>query len=190
MSDIDDFFDAAPEVKSSTRPTIKMLSRGSTPRTATYAKGGDNEQTVKNATGRTMIIRPVKVARNHVNPRFPDNPPSDRWTANIVVLDGDPITEILDKDGDVVVELAEPLVPPFLIENMYISNGVLGSQMEQTYARSLTGEGKGMMLAQLVSLPPKSQGGNKVYAFADYDPSILPIAKAWIKAHPEPDPFS
>jgi len=185
----DDMFESAGKVNFSQRPTIKMLSRGGVERKATYAAGDPAEVTVAKCVGRTVLVIPKKVDRKHVNPQYPDNAPVDRWTADVVVLDGEPISEIVDKDGDVTAELEEPLVPPFLVSDLYISNQMLGQQMDGVYSRKLAGTGSGKILAQIMVLPPAKKGGNKPYAFGDASSAAKETALQWLKDNPEPDEF-
>lgn len=169
----EDMFDRAEKVVFAERPTIKQLTRGGVRRDATYAADTPDAKTVKNCEGRTLILFPKSVERNKPS-RFEGNDPADRWTVDVVVLDGETITEKLDKDGDVTAEFETPLVPPFLIPNMYISNKMLGAQLD----------GRKKVLAQLMVLPPLAKGGNKSYALGDFSPEAYETAVKWMNDHP------
>jgi hypothetical protein len=166
-------------------PSIKQLGSGAPKVKATYAKGKDQEQT-RDTTGRMLLIKPRKVDRNQPS-NFEGNDPTDRWSCDVVVLDGETITEAVDKDGDVTYVFPEPLVPPFLLENMYISQTMLGQQIDDKWDAA-NGRARTMLLGRLMQLPA-NKGRSKPWVIGDFTPADAATAKKWVKEHPEPDAF-
>ena len=109
---------------------------------------------LKQLKGRTLIVRPTKLEKGLPNPLQPGQT-RDRMTADVVVLDGDPITERLD-DDDNATPFDEPLAPPFKLEDMYLS----GAKMIAECKGKLPAGEKpaGMVIGELTKLPPQKPG--------------------------------
>lgn len=177
--------DAAPRIKF---PSMEQLATGAPKVPATYARGLENEYTGV-TTGRLVLMEPVAVTFN-----MPSNIQGsgkkfvDRWSVRVIVLDGEPITHALDKDGDEVYEFPEPLVAPFVLESMYVSQDILGKQLKKKWDME-TEMARTMLLGRVMKLPATQRGFSKPYAISSLEPGYADIAKAYLKAHPKKDAF-
>ena len=189
MSD-EDLFADAPAAPVQKYPTIKQVGTGDTKVSVIYDKGGENE-TIKDTTGRLCIFRPVGPIKR-VSDRFNPGQMKDQMTVDVILLTGPPITEVIDKDGDVVGKLDPPKVRGDVLPAMYVSQTVLVGQLEQLLTN---GKATGRMsVGRLFVLPPKQAGGNKPWAIGTAnDPkqkaADLKLATAWVAAHPAPSLF-
>lgn len=177
-----DPFSSAPAATSAKYPAFAQLGSGAKKIKTTYALGTDDEQIIE-GTGRLCIFRPVDLEKN-VPSRFKGVPPSDRMKVDIVVLDGDKIETVLDKDGDVTYTFAEPLVPSFELKAMFVSQKLVVDQLTDAHRDG------GMVLGRIVKLPPKTAGGNKAWAIGNYTDADKEKAVAYLVANPVADPFS
>jgi hypothetical protein len=177
-----DPFSAAPAATSAKYPAFAQLGSGAKKVKALYAPGTDDEQNV-DTTGRLCIFRPVDLEKN-VPSRFKGVPPSDRMKVDIVVLDGEPIVAVLDKDGDVTYTFETPLTPSFELKAMFVSQKLVVDQLSDAFRDG------GMVLGRIVKLPPKSAGGNKAWAIGNFTDADREKAMAYMAAHPVADPFS
>lgn len=142
------------------RPRLHQIARGlAKDVTRKYAEGTDQEQTIK-TRGRLVLMTPKRVERN-VPGR---NGTRDRWSVDVVILDGPEITEVIDaQTGDVMAELEEALVPGeenSLIKDMYVSSVTLGNQFE--------GAGIGTMILGRLGRLPKRGDQSPAYALLSY----------------------
>ena len=181
-------FEAAPAAKSVKYPRMKQLGTGAKPKPVTYAPGTDDEVTLPKCPGRLVIFKPVAGSlEKNVPSRFKGAGPQDRMKVDVTVLDGDPITAVIDKDGDEIYTFPEPLVPGFVLPGMFVSHTLLtgkGGQLLDAY------ESGGMILGRIMQLPPKIQGGNKAWAIGNYSDADLKIAREWIEKNPPVDPLA
>lgn len=189
--DFDQEIGAAPVAKF---PTMAQLGSDGPKLKLIYGKGTDQEQT-KDWAGRLVIVTPVKLEHN-VKSQFAGNPPGDRMSLDVVILDGPPITNVIDKDGEVVYTFTEPLVPGqnAVLKAMYTSHTVLIGQLVKLMVNGESAPGKSQY-GRVLKLNPKNAGGNKPWALGRaVDPKQavkdLDAARAWMKANPAPDPFA
>jgi len=108
----------------------------------------------KQLRGRVLIVRPTKLEKGLPNTLQPGQT-RDRMTADVVVLDGDPITARLD-DDDNETPFDEPLVPPFKLEDMYISGNKLISECKGKLPAG--DKPAGLVIGELTKLPPLKAG--------------------------------
>jgi len=192
MTDIDDFDDlgTAPVAK---YPTMAQLGSDGPKVKVVYGKGKPEEQ-IKETTGRLVLVRPVKLELK-VPSSFEGNAPADRLSVDVVVLDGPPITNVIDKDGDDVYTFPEPLVPnqSATLDAMYTSHTVLVGQLRDLLVNGNNAPGK-WQYGRLMKLNPKPGSKNKPWALgravdAKLAKADADLAKAWVKTHPDPDVF-
>jgi hypothetical protein len=119
------------------------------------AKGSGAFPGVAQLKGRLVIIKPLNLEK-HV-PGVEAGKFVDRITADVHVLDGEPITAALDKDGDIKAEFDEPLVPAFVLESMYLSQTVLVNQLRAAYKND------GIVLGRIGQDPARKKGQNKAW---------------------------
>lgn len=174
-------------------PTMAQIGSDGPKVKVIYAKGKPQEQ-IKDTTGRLVLLRPVKLEHN-VPPSTPDGKVGDRLSMDVIVLDGPPIVNVVDKDGEETFVFPEPLVPnqSAVLERMYSNHTVLIGQMKDQMTNGETAPGK-WNYGRLMKLAPKNPGGNKPWAVgravdAKQNAEDRKIAAAWLKAHPEPDAF-
>lgn len=169
-------------------PKMKQLGAGHTERTRIYDKGGDKEQPRK-TKGRTVLI-------SLENASFQDSVPSPfkdtsgntimqcKGTYDIVVLDGEPISEVLDKDGDVVGTYDEPKVAPFELTKFYSSHKLLYGQLKDMKARGLK-----YALGVIGQLPAQGQNA-KPWVLLAPEAEDADLARKYLANRPAPvDPF-
>lgn len=174
-------------------PTIAQLASDGVKTKLVYGKGTDQEQ-IKEWAGRLVIVQPVKLEHG-VKSQFAGNPPGDRMSVNITVLDGPPITQVIDKDGEVTYTFPEPLVPGqnAVLPAMYTSHTVIIGQLKPLMVNGENAPGK-LTFGRLFKLNPKPGSTNKPWALgrpvdAKQAAADQKAALEWVKAHPEPDPF-
>src|ERR1700753_3703224 len=63
---------------------------------------------------RLLLVEPTELEKK-IPSKLQEGKFVDRITATVHVLTGDPISIVLDKDGDVVTEFDEPLVAPLAL---------------------------------------------------------------------------
>jgi hypothetical protein len=165
-------------------PSVKQLGTGAAPKDVVYAAGTEDEKVIKKATGRLCIFTPVDLEKN-VPSKFKGVPPGPRMKVDVTVLDGDPITAVLDKDGDETYVFPEPLVPAFVLSGMFFSQKLVVDQLSNSDGTMRTS----MVLGRLVLLPPLSAGGNKAWAIGGYSPDDLKVATKYVTENPAPSPF-
>lgn len=175
-------------------PTMAQLASDGPKLKLVYGKGTDQQQ-IKEWAGRLVIVQPVKLEHN-IKSQFPTNPPGDRMSVNVTVLDGPPLTTVIDKDGEVTYVFPEPLVPNenFELNAMYTSHTVLIGQLKPLMVNGENSPGK-LTWGRLMKLNPKPGSTNKPWAIGrpvDEKQYKADAAKAsaWVKAHPEPDAFA
>lgn len=176
----DDIFNDAPAAVGAPRPSLRQFTTGAKSVDRTYAKGEPQEYKAK-MTGRLVIIEPKKIERGIVSSiKGDDGKPrlQDRITADIHVLNGEPIVNQIDGEGDVKVVFKEPLVPPFVITNAYISQTMLVQQLEDVV-------GTGFRFGALGTLPPKN-GRKKPYVLVSTTPEEKKLAAEYWKSRPDP----
>jgi hypothetical protein len=113
---------------------------------------------------RLLIIWPKKVET--VPDRFKPGKDKDRLTADLVFLDGETLTEKIDKEGE-STPLPEPIKPGDIMRDFYLSQTKLVSQ-----TRTRIG---GMVMGRLILLP-KIQGSTNNRAYALNDNRALRLA--------------
>ena len=149
------------------------------------SKGAGKFPAMKQLKGRLLLIEPTRLDKQITSNLNPDKK-VDRMSANVTVLDGDPITNVLDKDGDVVHEFDEPLAAPHTMEDMYISQTVLVNQLRKAY------KAESKVLGRLVQLPAARPGENKAWAFEEPTDADKDIARGYLaseKAKGKDDPW-
>lgn len=109
---------------------------------------------MKQLRGRTLIIRPTKLETGLPNTLQPGTT-YDRMTADVIVLDGEPIEGRLD-DDDNLTPFDEPLVAPFKLESMYISGAKLITECKGKLPRGE--QPAGLVIGELTKLPPQKAG--------------------------------
>lgn len=177
----DDIFDDAPAATGVPRPHIQQLAKGAKPADRFYAKGEPQEFKNVKMAGRLIIIEPTKIEADVPSGIKGDDGKvklQTRITANIHVLDGEPIKEQLDGDGDVKVTFKEPLVPPFVVSQQYISNTMLVDQLRDVV-------GTGIRFGALGFLPSKG-GRKKPYVLFSTTPEEKKKAQEYWKNRPDP----
>jgi hypothetical protein len=171
----DDPFEEAGAVPKLAFLIVKQLGTGAEQRKVVYDRGGENEQLFPKCTSRLLMVKPISVEKG-IKGKFGVQ---DRWTCDVTVFDGVPITAVIDKDGEEVYEPEEPWVPVFTLSGLYISQQLLAKQLDNSHAK-----GK-LIVGRLVLLP----GKNKSWAFGGVTPEEKVLIRDWIKANPEPDAF-
>jgi hypothetical protein len=194
MSEMDDIFGevgAAPVAKF---PTMAQIGSDGPKLKLVYGKGTDQEQ-IKDWSGRLVIVTPVKLEHN-IKSQFAGNPPGDRMSVDVVILDGPPITVVVDKDGEEVYTFPEPLVPGTNAElkAMYTSHTVLIGQLNKLMVNGESARGR-MTFGRVMKLNPKPGSTNKPWALGravdeKQAAKDSAVARAWVAAHPAPDPFA
>ena len=183
MSQSDDIFEDAPPALGTQRPNIRQLASGAKKGKRTYAKGEAQEFT-GDIEGRLLIIVPKKletgVPSQFKDPKTGQPKLQDRITADVHVLDGTPITQVIDGEGDVKLELKEPLTPPFMIPDAYISQTMLVQQLED-----VVGTGK-FRFGRLGFLPPRPPNKKPFVLFGTTEDEKAQAKQYW---NSRPDPF-
>jgi hypothetical protein len=141
---------------------------------------GGSYPTMKMLNGRLLLIRPTVLEKGLPNTLQPGTF-RDRITADVVVLDGDDITEIVNDDGDVTAELDEPLVPPFKLEDMYISQSKLISEIKSKVAD------KGLVIGRLARLKPLKAGQKGAWSLQVATDADRAVGRAYLASV---DPFA
>lgn len=147
--------------------------------------------------GRLLLFRPTAydVVPNDLQPGTTQK----RITTDIVVLDGDTITDKVSRDGDVT-----PLDMPVttgpdatLLEDCYISSAGLVAWLKPKLSDPLR-EQKPWILGRVYRTPARKAGQSKGYTLGDPNrPKGTPPfsgedaqkARAWLAAHPRPAVF-
>ena len=184
----DDLFEDAPVAPQQKYPTVKQMGTGDVAVNVVYAKGEDNEYS-RETNGRLCIFRPASKVEKVPSKQDPKKI-QNRMQVDVILLTGPPITETLDKDGDVTGKLDPPLVPGDVISKVYMSQTIVVGQLVKLGGGDFVGK---MTVGRFMQLP--ATGGNsKPWAIGTaVDPkqkaADLALAKKWVKEHPEPDPF-
>jgi len=179
-----DIFDDAPVAIGAPRPHMKQLTTGAKEVERTYGKGTPQEYTAK-SKGRVLIVVPksikYKVPSTIKNDDGSAHRLQDQIMATVHVLDGEPIKEQLDGEGDVKAEFKEPLVPPFTFDAL-ISQTMLVEQLADVV-------GTGFRFGALSFLPGRN-GRKKPYVLFSTTPKEKADAAkyyaAWKAAQPDP----
>lgn len=174
----EDIFEDAPAATGAARPTIKQLTQGCKEVERTYAKGDPGREHSQKIKGRLVIIEPKEIKYN-VPSNFPGQDPSDRITADIHVLDGEPIDGQYSDDGDLKQKFREPLVPPFTIPGQFISNRMLVDQLKEVV-------GTGFRFGRMGTLPPRGNNKKPYILYGTTAEEKKQAAEYWKK---RPDPF-
>jgi hypothetical protein len=181
-----DPFASAPAAPSVKFPTMKQLGTGAKKHAATYAPGTVDEVVKKDNVGRALLLKPVKFEKDAPSSKAPSGK-ADRWKVDVVALDGEKITDVYDKDGESTYTFPDPLVAPFLLPQMFVSQTMLVGQLNEFMGQP---DHSPYMLVRLMLLPPKSAGGNKAWAFGAPITGDAELAHKWLDSHPEPDLFA
>jgi hypothetical protein len=177
-----DEFDSAGAAVGKKFPSMKQLGTGLTKKIKrVYAPGSDNELTVETA-GRLVIFQPTAYdakAQDNIN-----GGTKPRMTVNAYVLDGPPIVAVEDKAGDVTYTPDEPWTPPFLLEDLYVSQSKLIEQLMKSYNKG------GKALGRVGQIPTTRKGNDKPWVLLSggLTAEEIALAKASFKAL-EPDAF-
>ena len=115
---------------------------------------GSAYPTLKQLKERLLIVIPQRLERGLPNTLNPGQT-RDRLTANVVVLDGDSIDKRID-DDDNEFPFDEPLVPPFKLDDMYLSGAKLISETKHKLPHGE--KPAGMVLGRLTKLKPLKAG--------------------------------
>jgi hypothetical protein len=165
-----------------TRPRLHQLAKGGKQVTRKYAPGTDTELEIK-TRGRLLLISPKKFEKANTGSNT-GSKAKDRVTADVVVLSGEEITEVIDANtGDVVVELEEPLVPASanaVIKDMFISSVTLVGQLAEDGVLDTS-----MKLGYLGRLPKRGDN-NPAYCLTDYNDADAEIARKYLAENHNP----
>lgn len=146
--------------------------------------GGGKMPAMSQLKGRLLLITPTGIERGITSPLKKE--PHDRITADVVILDGDPIKGVLNKDNEVTHIYETPLSPPHKLDAMWISQTVLVNQLRNAQKNS------GMVLGRVTQLPPVKAGNNKSWSLDAPTEDDKKVARAYIestKVDPD-DPFA
>lgn len=93
--------------------------------------GGGDHPSMKQLKGRLLVFMPTQLDKD-VPDTLSDKPGAvkDLMHANVAFLDGEPITNKLDKDGDVAKTFDEPITRGQIMEDFLTSNKLLVSQLK------------------------------------------------------------
>jgi hypothetical protein len=172
-------------------PTMKQLSKGHKERKRWYDKDGDKEQLIS-TTGRTVLINLKDAKVESLPDRFdPTKGNKDRWTVDLHILDGDTITERLDKDGDVVGAFDPPVVPgpgsdTAILRKYYISQTLIASQLSEVRRLNPTAP---WYLAVVGKLPAQSKERNAPYVLLEFEDEDKVTAREYLAKYVVEDPF-
>ena len=146
------------------------------------SSGGKNPS-MKQLKGRLLLITPTDIARGITSPMRKE--PHDRITADVVILDGDPIKGVLNKDDEVTHVFDSPLTAPHKIEAMWIAQTVLVNQLRNAHKSG------GMVLGRVTQMPA-NKDGNRAWSLNAPEESDKKLARAYIAAakEAEADPFA
>lgn len=132
--------------------------------------------------GRLLLITPTALDKGITSPMKKD--PHDRITADVVILDGDPIKGVLNKDNEVTHVYDEPITAPHKIENMWISQAVLVNQLRNAHKSG------GMVLGRVNQLPARP-GQSKAWTLESPEEADKAEARKYIASVPkDDDPFA
>lgn len=152
------------------------------------ATGGARPTIKKIGPGRLVLLFPIKIEKGVVSTRFknPDGTPtvSDRMTADVVVLDGPPVTYGGD-DAKMIPDTLSAPTGPDSDKHMgvYINGKILISQCERT----LDPNGQRSILGRLIQVPTAGTPGWKLDDPTEADKAL---AREWFAKHPRQDQFS
>jgi hypothetical protein len=144
--------------------------------------GGGKYPSMAQLKGRLLLVEPTNLEKGIPSTLEPDKK-VDRVTATVHVLDGDAITDVLDKDGDSTFTFDEPLVAPFVLEDMYLSQVVLVNQLRKAYKAEVK------VLGRLGQLPAQKKGNNKAWAFEIPTEQDKQTARDYLAALKPDDPW-
>jgi hypothetical protein len=115
------------------------------------SKGGGSFPHISQFKERLIIFKPVNLEKNI--PGIEKGKLVDRMSVDIHMLDGEPITELVDGYGEPKdVELEAPFTAPHVFESMYVSQVVLVNQLRKAYKND------GMVLGRLGRDKPRQKG--------------------------------
>lgn len=149
------------------------------------APAGGKWPSLKQLKGRLLLITPLAIEKVPNTLSKTPGAMTDRITADVVFLDGDPIKGILDKDDEVSHTYDEPLIAPTLMNNRFIS----GVRLVPRLSKALSTQG--MVLGRLVLLP-KIGDKSRVWDLEAASEDDKKIARAYLestKVDPD-DPFA
>jgi hypothetical protein len=141
------------------------------------SSGGGKFPSMKQLAGRLLLVQPHTLTKGVVGAFGPQ----DRMTSHVHVLDGDPITEVLDKDGDVAFTPDEPWTPPVTLEDLYISQRGLVNQLKSAY------KAEGMVLGRLRIR--KLDSGNKMFELEPASTEDKALAREFLAKKKDSDPW-
>jgi hypothetical protein len=157
---------------------LHQLAEGADLVTREYASNDpDRHQTVK-TRGRLVLMTPVKMDKvPRMNPRPGQSPTQDRWTVNVVILNGETITNSIDGNTGTETELPEPVVPnskTALVEGMFVTATMLGDQLQKK-----VNAGGGMLLGRIGTLKARPKQ-NPPYVLCEFTPEEADVARAYL----------
>lgn len=182
IDDFDDEFDSAGAAVGKKFPSMKQLGTGLDKALARVYAPGEASELKVSTKGRLVIFVPKEYDKNATDNINGGTKP--RMTVDAYVIDGPPITGVEDKSGDVVYTPDEPWVPPFLLEDLYVSQTKLVDQLMKSYNKG------GKMLGRVAQIPTTRKGNDKPWVLASGGTTAEEIAsaKAAFRAL-EPDAF-
>ncbi len=184
----DDPFEVAGASKGGNKPpAMAQLCSGAPERTRTYAPGTPKEIPGLKTRGRLVAITPLKLEKNV---KAMGGGTTDRLHADIVVFDGETITDVLDKHGEVASTPEEPWEPPFLLEDFWTNHKVLQGQLQDALVHNLSGNGKPKTVIGVIGRLPKQGDNDRSYALLEATPEEIKEAGPKFKAlTTEKNPF-
>ena len=139
--------------------------------------GGGKFPSMAQLKGRLLLVQPMSLAKG-VPGAYGEQ---DRITANVHVLDGGDITEVLDKDGDVSFTPDVPWSPPCQMEDMYLSQRGLVNQLKSAYRNET------QVLGRLNSR--KLENGNKMFELLPATDDDKVLARAYLATLSKKEPW-
>lgn len=146
--------------------------------------GGGKMPSMAQLKGRLLLVTPTGIEKGITSPL--KKTPHDRITADVVILDGDPIKGVLNKDGEVTHVYDTPLAPPHRLDALWISQMVLVNQLRNAL------KSEGMVLGRVTQLPAQTAGNNKAWSLDAATEDDKKVARAYIESQKvdENDPFA
>lgn len=140
---------------------------------------------VRDLYGRLLLIVPIKLEENIPN-RIEPGKFQDRMTADVITLDGGPISFGGAPEATPPVPHDKTATVPHKTARQYVSNSGLISQCREALAKRLRGE-PGMVLGRLGVGAKPANGGNAPYLLSPPTEADKQIARAYLA---QVDPFA
>lgn len=179
----DPFQKPTASVGSGARPRFHQLAKGCPEVTRKYLAADSDHKT----KGRLLVLRPVPGSLTKVQ-NMNKTGMVDQMSVDVFVVDGEPITEVIDfRTQESVSELEEPLVPGSancMLPAQFINSATLVNQLRDVYASGSA------LCGRLGRLPSQNQN-SPAYVLLDYTEEEAQAAVAAMKAAEKAqNPFS